>query len=148
MLGNTVVSTDCLIRIADLNFSYDERSILKGINMDIPRGKLVAIMGNSGCGKTTLLRLIGGQLKPTGGSLLVDGQSVPEMNHAELYAMRRRMGMLFQFGALFTDISVFDNVAYLMREHTNLSEEMIRDMVLSLFSELEQAEKGLQIAQQ
>ena len=98
--------------------------------MEIPRGQLVAIMGNSGCGKTTLLRLIGGQLKPTGGELFVDGQSVPHMNHSELYAMRRRMGMLFQFGALFTDISVFDNVAYLMREHTDLPEEMIRDMVL------------------
>ena len=98
--------------------------------MEIPRGKLIAIMGNSGCGKTTLLRLIGGQLKPTSGTLFVDGQSVPDMNHAELYAMSRRMGMLFQFGALFTDISVFDNVAYLMREHTNLSEEMIFDMVL------------------
>jgi phospholipid/cholesterol/gamma-HCH transport system ATP-binding protein len=98
--------------------------------MDIPRGKLVAIMGNSGCGKTTLLRLIGGQLRPTRGALLIEGKSVPDMPLAELYALRRRMGMLFQFGALFTDISVFDNVAYPMREHTRLSEEMIRDMVL------------------
>jgi phospholipid/cholesterol/gamma-HCH transport system ATP-binding protein len=130
LLRDTVVSADTLVRITDLNFSYDERSILKGINMDIPRGKLIAIMGNSGCGKTTLLRLIGGQLKPTSGTLLVDGESVPDMSHSELYALRRRMGMLFQFGALFTDISVFDNVAYLMREHTDLSEEMIRDMVL------------------
>ena len=124
------MSADSLIRISDLNFSYDERTILKRISMEIPRGKLIAIMGNSGCGKTTLLRLIGGQLKPTRGELLVDGQSVPDMSHSELYAMRRRMGMLFQFGALFTDISVFDNVAYLMREHTDLTEEMIRDMVL------------------
>ncbi len=121
---------DQLIRISDLNFAYDERVILNGITMEIPRGQLVAIMGNSGCGKTTLLRLIGGQLKPSAGELLVDGQSVPDMNHAELYALRRRMGMLFQFGALFTDMSVFDNVAYLMREHTKLSEEMIRYMVL------------------
>ena len=121
---------DSLVRITDLNFSYDDRSILNGINMEIPRGKLIAIMGNSGCGKTTLLRLIGGQLKPTSGQLLVDGESVPDMSHSELYAMRRRMGMLFQFGALFTDISVYDNVAYLMREHTDLPEEMIRDMVL------------------
>ena len=127
---DTVVPADSLVKITDINFAYDDRSILKGITMDIPRGKLVAIMGNSGCGKTTLLRLIGGQLKPTSGTLLVDGQSVPEMSHDELYAMRRRMGMLFQFGALFTDISVFDNVAYLMREHTNLPEEIIRDMVL------------------
>ena len=121
---------DSLVKITDINFAYDDRAILKGITMEISRGQLVAIMGNSGCGKTTLLRLIGGQLKPTGGTLLVDGQSVPGMSHDELYAMRRRMGMLFQFGALFTDISVFDNVAYLMREHTDLPEEMIRDMVL------------------
>ena len=127
---DTGVPADSLVKITDVNFAYDDRSILKGIDMEIPRGKLVAIMGNSGCGKTTLLRLIGGQLKPTSGQLLVDGQSVPAMNHDELYAMRRRMGMLFQFGALFTDISVFDNVAYLMREHTDLPEEMIRDMVL------------------
>ena len=127
---DAVVSVDCLVKITDVNFAYDDRSILKGIDMEIPRGKLVAIMGNSGCGKTTLLRLIGGQLKPTSGGLLVDGQSVPAMSHEELYAMRRRMGMLFQFGALFTDISVFDNVAYLMREHTDLPEELIRDMVL------------------
>lgn len=121
---------ECLVRITDVNFAYDDRAILKGVDMEIPRGKLIAIMGNSGCGKTTLLRLIGGQLKPTSGEILVDGQSVPRMTHDELYAMRRRMGMLFQFGALFTDISVYDNVAYLMREHTNLSEELIQDMVL------------------
>ncbi|MDR0378652.1 MAG: ABC transporter ATP-binding protein [Candidatus Accumulibacter sp.] len=121
---------ECLVRITDVNFAYDDRPILRGIDMEVPRGQLVAIMGNSGCGKTTLLRLIGGQLKPTRGELLVDGQSVPRMSHGELYAMRRRMGMLFQFGALFTDISVFENVAYLMREHTDLPEEIIRDMVL------------------
>jgi phospholipid/cholesterol/gamma-HCH transport system ATP-binding protein len=130
LFQDVVVSAECLVRITDINFAYDDRPILNGIDMEIPRGKLVAIMGNSGCGKTTLLRLIGGQLKPTGGEILVDGQSVPRMTHAELYAMRRRMGMLFQFGALFTDISVFDNVAYLMREHTNLPEDLIRDMVL------------------
>ncbi|MDR1710152.1 MAG: ABC transporter ATP-binding protein [Candidatus Accumulibacter sp.] len=126
----SAVPAECLVKIRDVNFAYDDRPILKGIDMEIPRGQLVAIMGNSGCGKTTLLRLIGGQLKPTSGELLVDGQSVPGMSHDELYAMRRRMGMLFQFGALFTDISVFENVAYLMREHTDLSEELIRDMVL------------------
>lgn len=124
------VTTDCLVKITDVSFSYDERTILNGINMEIPRGRLVAIMGNSGCGKTTLLRLIGGQLKPSQGALFVDGQSVPDMTHDELYAMRRRMGMLFQFGALFTDISVFDNVAYLMHEHTDLPEDLIHDMVL------------------
>jgi phospholipid/cholesterol/gamma-HCH transport system ATP-binding protein len=98
--------------------------------LEIPRGKVVAIMGGSGCGKTTLLRLIGGQLKPSRGEVLVDGLSVPKLGADELYALRRRMGMLFQFGALFTDISVFDNVAYQMREHTDLPEELIRDMVL------------------
>jgi phospholipid/cholesterol/gamma-HCH transport system ATP-binding protein len=127
---DTVVSAECLVRIGGINFAYDDRPILMGIDMEVPRGKLVAIMGNSGCGKTTLLRLIGGQLKPSSGELLVDGQSVPRMAHDELYAMRRRMGMLFQFGALFTDISVYENVAYLMREHTDLPEEIIRDMVL------------------
>jgi phospholipid/cholesterol/gamma-HCH transport system ATP-binding protein len=124
------VPTDSLVKISDLNFAYDERPILNGINMEIPRGKVVAIMGGSGCGKTTLLRLIGGQLKPTRGEVLVDGRSVPHMGHDEMYALRRRMGMLFQFGALFTDISVFDNVAYQMREHTNLPEELIHDMTL------------------
>ena len=122
--------TDSLVKINRLNFSYDERPLLNGIDMEIPRGKVVAIMGGSGCGKTTLLRLIGGQLKPSSGEVLIDGRSVPEMGHDELYALRRRMGMLFQFGALFTDISVFDNVAYQMREHTDLPEELIRDMVL------------------
>ena len=121
---------DSLVKITDLNFAYDQRPILNGINMDIPRGKVIAIMGGSGCGKTTLLRLIGGQLKPTRGKVLVDGRAVDRMGHDELYALRRRMGMLFQFGALFTDISVFDNVAYQMREHTDLSEELIRDMTL------------------
>jgi len=127
---DVIVSVDNLIKVTDINFAYDERSVLNGITLEIPRKRLVAIMGNSGCGKTTLLRLIGGQLKPTSGTLLVDGQSVPNMSQDELYAMRRRMGMLFQFGALFTDISVFDNVAYLMREHTDLPEEIIYDMVL------------------
>ena len=129
-LWDTRVPADSLVKISGVNFAYDERSILKGIDMDIPRGRLVAIMGISGCGKTTLLRMIGGQLRPSSGELLVDGQSVPAMSHDELYAMRRRLGMLFQFGALFTDISVFDNVAYLMREHTDLPEELVRDMVM------------------
>ena len=121
---------DNLVKISDLSFAYDEQPILDGINMEIPRGKVVAIMGGSGCGKTTLLRLIGGQLKPTRGSVQVDGRAVDRMGHAELYALRRRMGMLFQFGALFTDVSVFDNVAFQLREHTDLPEELIRDMTL------------------
>lgn len=121
---------DSLVQISDLSFSYDNRPILNGINMVFPRGKVVAIMGGSGCGKTTLLRLIGGQLKPTAGSVKVNGSIVHEMGHDALYEMRRRMGMLFQFGALFTDISVYDNVAFQMREHTELPEELIRDLVM------------------
>lgn len=124
------MSTDNLVEIEDLDFAYEDRPILDGISLEIPRGKVVAIMGGSGCGKTTLLRLIGGQLRPRSGDVRVDGQSVPALQDDELYALRRRMGMLFQFGALFTDISVFDNVAYQMREHTDLPEELIRDMVL------------------
>lgn len=124
------MSSPPLVEIRDLNFTYDRRPVLTGINMTIPRGKVVAIMGQSGCGKTTTLRLIGGQLRPTSGEVRFDGRVVHELDTDGLYAMRRRMGMLFQFGALFTDISVFDNVAFQMREHTNLSEEMIRDLVL------------------
>jgi phospholipid/cholesterol/gamma-HCH transport system ATP-binding protein len=124
------VSDDPLVQIRDLNFSYDSRSILSGINITIPRGKVVAIMGQSGCGKTTTLRLIGGQLRPTSGEVRVAGQVVHELNDNDLYQMRRRMGMLFQFGALFTDMSVYDNVAFQMREHTDLTEGLIHDLVL------------------
>ena len=124
------MSDDILVDIEDLHFSYDGRPVLQGINMKIPRGKVVAIMGGSGCGKTTLLRCIGGQLRPTGGRVRLEKHQVCGMSQAELYRLRRRMGMLFQFGALITDMSVFDNVAFPMREHTDLSEEMIRDLVL------------------
>ncbi|MDO8959349.1 MAG: ABC transporter ATP-binding protein [Rhodocyclaceae bacterium] len=121
---------DPLVQIRDLNFAYDNRSILSGINITIPRGKVVAIMGPSGCGKTTTLRLIGGQLRPTAGEVRVAGQVVHEFDDDGLYRMRRRMGMLFQFGALFTDMTVYDNVAFQMREHTNLPEALIHDLVL------------------
>ncbi|AJP48722.1 toluene ABC transporter ATP-binding protein [Rugosibacter aromaticivorans] len=124
------MSQEPLVEIRDLNFSYDTRTILSGINIMIPRGKVVAIMGSSGCGKTTTLRLIGGQLKPTSGDVRVAGQVVHELDAKQLYALRRRMGMLFQFGALFTDMSVFDNIAFQMREHTDLPEAMIHDLVL------------------
>ncbi len=124
------MSTDNLVEINNLNFAYDKRAILKGINMSIPRGKVVAIMGGSGCGKTTLMRLIGGQIKPSEGEVKVAGQVLHELDKDGLYAMRRRMGMLFQFGALFTDMSVFDNVAFQMREHTDLPEQIIRDLVM------------------
>jgi phospholipid/cholesterol/gamma-HCH transport system ATP-binding protein len=98
--------------------------------MTIPRGKIVAIMGGSGCGKTTILRLIGGQLRPQSGQVRVGGLSVPDLAPSALYELRRRFGMLFQFGALFTDMSVFENIAFPMREHTALPEELIRDLVL------------------
>ncbi len=117
--------------MADVSFGYDRRRpVLRGIDMTIPRGKVVAIMGGSGCGKTTILRLIGGQLRQQSGKVVVDGQAVKELTREELYALRRRIGMLFQFGALFTDMTVFENVAFPMREHTELDEPLIRDLVL------------------
>ena len=119
-----------LVQLRDVRFAYAEREILKGIDLRIPRGKVVAIMGGSGCGKTTLLRLIGGQLQASAGEVTVAGESMKGISRSRLYALRRRMGMLFQFGALFTDISVFDNVAFPLREHTDLPESMIRDLVL------------------
>ncbi len=122
--------SDTLVEIRDLSFGYGSRPILKGINLTARRGQVIAIMGSSGCGKTTLLRLIGGALRPTQGSVRVDGLEVPELDQSALFALRRRMGMLFQFGALFTDISVFDNVAFQLREHTDLPEALIRDLVL------------------
>ncbi|MCX7156460.1 MAG: ABC transporter ATP-binding protein [Rhodocyclales bacterium] len=124
------MSQESLVEIRDLNFTYDSRPVLTGINMTIPRGKVVAVMGISGCGKTTTLRLIGGQLKPTSGAVRVGGQVVHELDSDGLYNLRRRMGMLFQFGALFTDMSVYDNIAFQMREHTNLPEALIHDLVM------------------
>jgi phospholipid/cholesterol/gamma-HCH transport system ATP-binding protein len=119
-----------LVRIRDLHFSRGERVIFDGIDLDIPRGKVTAIMGPSGTGKTTLLRLIGGQLDPERGSIQVDGQEVPALSRQALYTLRQRMGMLFQSGALLTDLTVFENVAFPLREHTDLPEAMIRDLVL------------------
>lgn len=124
------MSLEPLVEIRDLNFTYDSRPVLTGINMTIPRGKVVAVMGSSGCGKTTTLRLIGGQLKPTSGTVKVNGQVVHQLDSGGLYELRRRMGMLFQFGALFTDMSVYDNIAFQMREHTDLPEALIHDLVL------------------
>ena len=121
---------DSLVELRDIRFGYGERLILDGITLTVPRGKVTALMGASGGGKTTVLRLIGGQYRAQSGSLTFDGQEVAALNAPNLYAVRRRMGMLFQFGALFTDLSVFDNVAFPLREHTDLSESMIRDIVL------------------
>ena len=119
-----------LIKIRDLHFYRGNKAIFEGVNIDIHRGKITAIMGPSGTGKTTLLRLIGGQLRPDRGTIEVDGQNVHALSHSDLYELRKRMGMLFQSGALLTDLTVFDNVAFPLREHTKLPETMIRDLVL------------------
>ena len=119
-----------LVKIRGLRFAHGSRKILDGVDIDMPRGGITTIMGPSGTGKTTLLRLIGGQLKPDAGSVEVDGQEVGRLSRGELFRLRQRMGMLFQTGALFTDLSVFDNVAFPIREHTDLPESMIRDLVL------------------
>lgn len=124
------MNSDALIEINNLNFSYGARPILKGINMSMHRGKVIAIMGGSGSGKTTLLRLISGAVTPSDGYVKFEKKVVHELKRDELFKLRRKMGMLFQFGALFTDLSVFDNVAFQMREHTDLPEPMIRDLVL------------------
>ena len=119
-----------LVKVRGLKFARGKRMIFDGVDLDIQRGKITAIMGPSGTGKTTLLRLIGGQLRPHQGSVHVDGQQVDKLRHAALYQLRKRMGMLFQNGALLTDMNVFDNVAFPLREHTRLSDDMIRDLVL------------------
>jgi len=119
-----------LVECEDLSFGYGERRILDGVSFTVPRGKVTALMGASGGGKTTVLRLIGGQVRAQSGSLRFEGREVATLDRDGLYAARRRMGMLFQFGALFTDMSVFDNVAFPLREHTPLSEALVRDIVL------------------
>ena len=119
-----------LIEIRGLTFSRGDRQIFDGIDIQIPRGKVTAIMGPSGTGKTTLLQLIGGQLTPDSGSVHVDGLDVHSLSTSNLYALRKRMGMLFQSGALLTDLTVFENVAFPMREHTKLPGSMIRTLVL------------------
>ena len=121
---------DALVEIRDLHFAYGDNRVLKGVNLSIPRGKVVAILGVSGCGKTTLLRHVGGQLRPSQGHVKFDGQIVHALDNKALYAMRRKMGMMFQVSGLFSDLSVFDNIAYPMREHTDLPEDVIRDLVL------------------
>jgi phospholipid/cholesterol/gamma-HCH transport system ATP-binding protein len=123
-------AADSLVDIDNVHLALGGRPILKGISLQVPRGKIVAIMGGSGCGKTTLLNLIGGRLKPNAGRLLVDGQSVPDLDTAALFELRKRMALLFQTGALFTDLSVFENVAFPIREHTQLPESILRTVVL------------------
>jgi phospholipid/cholesterol/gamma-HCH transport system ATP-binding protein len=119
-----------MVEISNLHFAYGKKKVLKGINLTIPRGKVVAILGVSGCGKSTLLHHFGGQLKPSSGSVKVLGRVIHKLDNDELYAMRREMGMMFQVSGLFTDLTVYDNLAFPMREHTDLSEEMIHDLVL------------------
>ncbi|MBU2966117.1 ATP-binding cassette domain-containing protein [Amphritea sp. 2_MG-2023] len=121
---------DIIIDIKQLTFSRGDRYIFKNMDIRIPRGKVTGIMGPSGTGKTTLLRVIGGQLKPDSGSVLLDGDDIPHLGRKELFNVREKMGMLFQSGALFTDMSVFENVAFPLRVHTKLPEDMIRDIVL------------------
>jgi phospholipid/cholesterol/gamma-HCH transport system ATP-binding protein len=121
---------DGLVEIHDLHFAYGDRQVLKGINLAIPRGKVVAILGVSGCGKTTLLRHIGGQLRPKRGHVEFEGQVIHELGNDALYALRRKMGMMFQVSGLFSDLSVFENIAFPMREHTDLPEDVIHDLVL------------------
>ena len=122
---------EILVRIRDLHFRRGDRVIFDGVDIDFRRGRITAIMGPSGTGKTTLLKLIGAQLRPDSGTITVDGQDIHKLRQRDLYELRKRMGMLFQSGALLTDLDVFENVAYPLREHTNLPERMIRYLVLS-----------------
>jgi phospholipid/cholesterol/gamma-HCH transport system ATP-binding protein len=119
-----------LVEISDLHFAFGDLQIFRGLTLKIPRGKMVAILGGSGSGKTTLLKLIGGQLIPQKGGIRVDGRVVHELDTAELYALRRKMGMMFQVSGLFSDLTVYENIAFALREHYDLPEEMIRPLVL------------------
>ena len=123
-------SPDNLVEITDVKFNYGEREILKGLTLRIPRGKVVAILGASGCGKSTLLRLIGGQETPAQGMVRVAGQVVHELDSDSLYRLRRKMGMMFQAGGLFTDLSVYENIAFPLRENSDLPEELLRSLIL------------------
>ncbi len=130
MTAEMTSATENLVELSGVEFSYGSRKLLKGLSLRIPRGKLVAILGASGSGKSTLLRLIGGQAKPDRGTVKVAGQVVHELDTHELYALRRKMGMMFQAGGLFTDMSVFENIAFPMREHTELPGSVLRRIVL------------------
>jgi phospholipid/cholesterol/gamma-HCH transport system ATP-binding protein len=123
-------ATDNLIDIQGLRYAYGKRQVLRGLDLAIPRGSVVAILGTSGSGKTTLLQLMAGSLRPAAGRVTVCGSDVHALSHDELYALRRRMGMMFQKGGLFSDLSVFENVAFPMREHTRLPEALIHDLVI------------------
>ncbi|HVP09315.1 MAG TPA: ABC transporter ATP-binding protein [Burkholderiales bacterium] len=118
------------VEVEDLHFAYGEQEIFRGLSLKIPRGKVVAILGGSGSGKSTLLKLIGGQIDPVRGAVRVDGKVVHELGADELYALRRKMGMMFQSSGLFTDLSVYENIAFPIREHYELPEELVRSLVL------------------
>lgn len=122
---------DNIVEIRDVHYAVGNRAIFSGLNLSIPRGRITAVMGPSGTGKTTLLRLITGQIKPDRGQILFDGQDVSNLKRSELYELRMRMGMLFQNGALLTDLDVFENVAFPLREHTKLPDSLIRHIVLT-----------------
>lgn len=122
---------DNIVELRDVHYSVGHRPIFSGLNLVIPRGRITAVMGPSGTGKTTLLRLITGQIKPDSGQVLFDGLEVPRLKRRELYDLRLRMGMLFQNGALLTDLDVFENVAYPLREHTHLPDSLISHIVLT-----------------
>ncbi len=124
-------SHDPLIEIRDVGFAFGDHRVYDGLNMNIPRGKVTAIMGPSGCGKSTLLNFIGGRLTPDNGDIRVNDVSVPSLNRRDLYALRRQMGMMFQSSALLTDLNVFENVAFPIREHTELPDELVKNLVLS-----------------
>jgi phospholipid/cholesterol/gamma-HCH transport system ATP-binding protein len=124
------LSGENIVEIRDLHFSYENRKILDGINLTIPLGKKVAVLGASGCGKSTLLKLIMGQLRPERGQVMVCGVDVHALDTDDLYRLRRKMGVMFQVSGLFSDLSTYENIAFPMREHTDLPEEMIRDLVL------------------
>ena len=132
MDSGTQSKLDEIASLKEVTFSYspDQRTILNGLNMSFKRGQVTAVMGGSGCGKTTVLRLLGGQVLANAGKVLFDGEDIGSLNHEGLVRVRRKMGMLFQFGALFTDLSVFENVAFPLREHTRLDEAMIQDLVM------------------
>jgi phospholipid/cholesterol/gamma-HCH transport system ATP-binding protein len=124
------MAADNIVEIEDLHFAYNRHEIFKWLSLNIPRGKVVSILGASGCGKTTLLKLIGGQLRPSRGRIKVNGKVVHELGTGELYALRREMGMMFQSSGLFSDLSVYENIAFPIREHHALPEELIRKLVL------------------
>jgi len=124
------VSADTILDISELSFSFGQREVLKGVSLQVPRGSIVAILGPSGCGKSTLLHLIGGQLKPARGQVKFAGEVVHALSVSELFQLRKKMGMMFQVGGLFSDMSVYDNLAFPIRENTDLPEELIHDLVL------------------